>query len=184
MEITKELVNSILHYNPETGDLKWKPRNEEMFRQKNRAAQWGKRYAGREAGRVTKTKSGYARKIVKLPDGKDYLAHRVIFLIMSGEWPQKTIDHVNRNATDNRWSNLRLIDLCDNSKNLSLSKSNACGFTGVNWRPCRQRWRAQIMINGKHTHLGYFKTMLDAVSCRIRANKDFGFSEGHGRKSA
>ena len=38
-----------------------------------------------------------------------YLAHRIIWMMMTGEDPGKlSIDHKNRDNTDNRWENLRL----------------------------------------------------------------------------
>lgn len=37
---------------------------------------------------------------------KQYLAHRVIFMMITGQWPEH-VDHINHIKHDNRWENLR-----------------------------------------------------------------------------
>ena len=40
-------------------------------------------------------------------DGYSYKAHRLVWLYVYGKWPEYTIDHVNREKSDNRLCNLR-----------------------------------------------------------------------------
>jgi predicted metalloprotease with PDZ domain len=54
------------------------------------------------------------------------LLHRVIMQATDGQW----IDHINRNALDNRLSNLRFTDRAGNSRNCGL-KGSKVGLKGV-----------------------------------------------------
>jgi hypothetical protein len=46
---------------------------------------------------------------------------------------------------------------------------------GVYWKSNRNKWVAQIKINGVVKHLGIFDNYVDAVACRIEAeHKYFG----------
>lgn len=181
MDITQDLVKAYFTYNPDTGDIYWRERDRSMFKAPCLCDSWNRRFAGKLASRLTTDNKGYRRLIVKLPDRKDRLAHRVIWLYMTGELPQSKIDHLNRDATDNRWHNLRATDTLGNSRNQSLFRTSSSRFAGVNWRNERERWRAQITIAGKHVHLGYYTTIIDAVAARMRANREYGFHDGHGQ---
>lgn len=45
-----------------------------------------------------------------------FSAHRLAFVLMTGNWPN-IVDHIDRNRTNNRWSNLRDGDHADNARN-------------------------------------------------------------------
>ena len=69
-------------------------------------------------------------------------------------------DHVNNNPLDNRLSNLQLISQRENA---SKDKKNCSSiYTGVVWIQDRKKWRANISINQKLKHLGYFTNELEA----------------------
>jgi hypothetical protein len=67
---------------------------------------------GRPAGSMTW--NGYRRVTIR---GREYKAHRLIWLWVHGEHPPKdmTIDHVNGIKTDNRICNLRLATQMQNT---------------------------------------------------------------------
>jgi len=113
-------------------------------------------------------------------DGCSYLAHRLAWLYVNGEWP-KFIDHRNHNRTDNRISNLGSVTRLENQRNMRLSASNTSGVTGVNWG--ENRWNAHITINFKKKHLGSFIVFKDAVKARKIAEKKYGFHENHGMRA-
>jgi HNH endonuclease len=55
-----------------------------------------------EAGYVNH--DGY--RVIEL-DGREHYAHDLAWLMQTGAWPQRRIEHINGNRNDNRWSNLR-----------------------------------------------------------------------------
>ena len=44
-----------------------------------------------------------------------------------------------------------------------------------------QKWRAQIRVDGKRKHLGYFDTFDDAVAARKAAEIEHNYHPNHGR---
>lgn len=113
-----------------------------------------------------------------------YLAHRLAWLYVYGEWPPREIDHINHIRSDNRICNLRAADRIDNLKNRSLQKNSMSGITGVSWHAARRKWIAAIMVNKKYIHLGYFENIEDARDVRKQADIKYGFHENHGKVMA
>lgn len=99
----------------------------------------------------------YAVRRKKFPDGtakKVYMHHEIM-----GKPPKgmKT-DHVNRVMTDNRRENLRFCTDTENGCNRSKAKNNTSGYRGVHFHKQRNKWTAQISVNGKVHSLGLFAT--------------------------
>ena len=96
-------------------------------------------------------------------DGVLYKAHSLVWFYFNGTWPTKVIDHINGDTLDNRIENLRDVSHQQNSWNLQKAKCNSkSGYLGVDWKPDRKKWRAQIRINGAKKLLGYFDAVEDA----------------------
>ena len=94
---------------------------------------------------------------------KAYLkAHRLAWFFVYGEWPQKQIDHINGNKSDNRISNLRLATASQNLSNKGITKSNTSGYKGVSFNRTKKKWMASIKVNKKSINLGYFLTPEEA----------------------
>lgn len=108
-------------------------------------------------------------------NSKMHKEHRLAWLYMTGEWPSKKMDHINRNRGDNRWANLRLATYSENTAN--RTGHNRYGFKGVstNSRCVTKPYRAQIEVreNGrrKSISLGTFKTALEAHEAYMTALK-------------
>lgn len=93
---------------------------------------------------------------------KNYYAHRLAFLWMTGEFPRETVDHINHNKSDNRWSNLRPASLSENMINIKITKRNTSGYKGVYWHKGAQKWHARGTKNKQTTNLGLFKSLEEA----------------------
>lgn len=158
-----------LRYEPETGKLFWL--DYEGMHQR-----WRTRYAGTEAFTSVDNKR-YARGCV---DGCFYSAHRIAWTLYYGEWPANQIDHINGVRTDNRVENLRVVTNQENQRNKAIPKSNTSGVMGVSWCKRDKKWRAEIRIDGRSKHLGYFNTLEEAAEVRKAASEKYGFTERHG----
>lgn len=137
--ITAERLHEVAIYDPVTGIFRWK------IRLTNRVK------IGDIAGSVTS--KGYFRIRV---DGHLYLAHRLAWLYMTGEWPEHEVDHDNLTKADNRWENLRAATRPQNMANTTLRTDNTSGFKGVWWHKQNKRWIAEIRTKGGRYHLGCF----------------------------
>lgn len=73
-------------------------------------------------------KDGYL--ILKIKS-RQYKAHRVAWFLYYGEFPSMEIDHINRNRTDNRISNLRIVNREENVKNTRHSPNLGTGVIGI-----------------------------------------------------
>lgn len=111
--------------------------------------------------------------------GKVYLAHRLIWLYMTGTLPDK-VDHINHNRLDNSWDNLREVCNTQNAKNCSVSKNSVTKINGVSFMKSRKKYRAYITVDRKQISLGLFTNIEDAIAARAQADKDYGFHTNHG----
>lgn len=114
--------------------------------------------------------------------GKDYLAHRLAFVYVTGSFPPDQVDHINQNKSDNSWANLRAVDNQTNHQNEPRSNNNTSGVTGVCLHKPTSKYRAYIMVNRKHIHLGLFDTVEEAKLAREEANIKYGFHPNHGNE--
>lgn len=76
------------------------------------------------------------------------------------------IDHINLNTYDNRKANIRYCTHQQNQINQPLQKNNTSGVSGVSWYPPRRKFRARIKVSQQDIHLGYYKTLEEAVQAR------------------
>ncbi len=176
----------LLRYEPETGKLFWRDRPPELFADVGRggrlgaAARWNGRHSGREAGSVNV--NGYI--VIGISCGNGFItimAHRVIWCMFYGKWPDAILDHINGDRSDNRISNIRPSDFAKNARNICLPSNNTSGICGVSWDSNINKWFAQIIVNGKRHYLGAFSNKIDAANARREADRRFGFSDGHGK---
>lgn len=111
-KFTAEYVASVLHYDPKCGEFFWKKRPLEHFKSQRGCNNWNAKWPGKAAG--TFHSLGYIS--IGL-DGVSIFAHQLVFLLEDGEWPKKSVDHINRIRCDNRRKNLRLVEHWENMQN-------------------------------------------------------------------
>lgn len=93
-----------------------------------------------------------------------YPEHRLIYNLLNGSVMGYHIDHINGIRNDNRIENLRLVTHRENMMNVTTAK-------GYCWSKEKKMWRAEIHLDGKGKHLGYFKQEEDARSAYLLAKK-------------
>jgi len=154
--LTQERLKELLHYDPDTG----------IFI--NLTQRKGSSKKGTAAG--SKHSSGYIHITI---DSKKYRAHRLAWLYVHGNFPEKSLDHVNEIKDDNRLVNLRLATKQENGHNMSRPHiDNPSGYLGVSWHKQRKKWIARINSNGTRKHLGLFNTAEHASEAYLRAKRE------------
>ena len=159
--ITQNRLKEILHYNQNTGVFTWTsnaPRNRM-----------------RSAG--YKNNIGYIR--IRC-DGILYLAHRLAWLYVYGKLPKLDIDHIDKNPSNNKISNIREVKHSINMKNQKLYSQNVTGIHGVYLRDAGS-WMVSISDSGKQVYGGTFIEYWDAICCRKSLEAKYNYHENHGR---
>lgn len=140
---SRDGLRRLFNYEPTTGLLLWRYREE-------LDARWNNRFAGKVAGHVTK------RGYVQVQVGYHLaLAHRVIWKWLYDEEPAE-VDHRDTDSSNNRELNLRAST---HSQNLANRKSRS-GKTlpkGVQLT-AHGRYRAEMHADGKTIHIGNYST--------------------------
>jgi len=108
--LTAQRARELLIYNPKTGVLR---RRAETRRPR--------RYP---EGRRIRTINKDGHPIVKL-DGTCFICSRVIFLMMTGRWPDPACIHRDNNQTNLRWDNLREASFVELTHNRRVYKEAA-----------------------------------------------------------
>lgn len=95
-----------------------------------------------------KTSHGY----IRMQCGKKHeYAHVIAWVIRNGSLPEKglRIDHINRDRSDNRECNLRLVDGSEHCANRSQNSSCKSGRKGVCWSKRSSMWQMSIQYRGR-----------------------------------
>jgi hypothetical protein len=129
-------LRGLLDYDPETGELSWavgKP--------------------GRSKGARVGHKNKSGRYWQVMIDRKSYMAHRIIWKLVTGEDPPEQIDHIDQDPYNNRWENLRLATPAQNSANRRGWSELPKGV-----HPNGSGFKAEIYVEGERLYLGTYQT--------------------------
>lgn len=138
---TPEEIAQEIRYDPGTGEIWWIKRGP-------------KRRIDRPAGTVCVHRAGLPARTVTV-DGRKYYANVLAWVLMTKQWPTLTVDHIDRNSLNNKWSNLRLATQSEQNMNHTVVRP---GLTGACFHKPSGLWQAYIKAGGKVRTLGYFKT--------------------------
>jgi len=156
--LTLEKLRESLRYDAETGIFTWvKPKANRLK-------------PGDVAGTVRKS-TGY---VVISIGYRLYMAHRLAWFYVHGTWPDKFIDHIDMNKTNNSLKNLRAATKSQNQANTLVRRDSKSGVKCVRFDRKRNKYKALIL--GKQ--IGRFNTVEEATAAYAKAAADM-FGEYH-----
>lgn len=143
--LSQDLLKELFDY--KSGNLIWKRKRSNNIRD------------NKIAGCLNKL--GY---IVININKKLYYAHRLVYVWHFGDIKDNlSIDHINRDRSDNRIDNLRLVTHQENMFNVESKGYHFC--------KAKNKFKANIMFNGKVKYLGLFNTELEAKEAYLNAKE-------------
>lgn len=153
-------LNALFSYNPKTGHIEWR--------------------SGAKISSGSPLKRG-----ARLPNAAGYIkiralghvwyAHRLAWAIHYGEdLGVMFVDHINRDRSDNRIKNLRLVTHTQNVLNQEPgSRAGVSGIPGVAWNARHKNWTAGAYKDRKRIHLGAHDTK-EAAAAAVALYKETG----------
>lgn len=144
-------LNSLFNYEPKTGILSWKVSTNNRVK----------------PGDLIRTRYKDGHLAVSV-DGRRYLAHRIIWKMMTGSDPIDQIDHIDGNASNNAFANLRESDQSQNLANTKKRRDNTSGIKGVSFHKATGKWRVTIGKAYQSRQFGIYDDLEDAIEA---ANK-------------
>lgn len=166
--ITANRVRELFDYKPETGQLIWK-----KYRPLQKKKTGGRPISEGDTAGYISTSDGY--RYIGF-DHQEILAHRLIWLWMTGQFPKCQIDHINKIRNDNRWVNLREATNSQNTHRADTGRPNtSTGIKGIWFDKSRNQYRVRLRCNGADVAIGRFLTLDEAIKQKEAAElKYFG----------
>lgn len=155
--LTQEYLLMILRYDAETGVLYWVKPN----------PLWRAGRPGMVAGYLHKSTGYWVLKI----GGVDYRAHRIIWVMWHGEWPEHEVDHDDGDKINNKILNLRPATHLQNTAS-KKRRVERLYPKGVDLLP-GGRYRAKICVNYKQLSIGVFDTPEEAGAAYLAGAKKY-----------
>jgi hypothetical protein len=163
--LTAERLRELVDYDPETGNFLWKAEARSGFH--------GSAVMHRK-GELAGTARKDGRTVIRI-ETRTYLAYRLAWLWMTGSWPVFEIDHIDGDATNDRFANLRDASRRTNQQNIRIPQRSKASsrFLGVyaNKAGYKKPWRSAITVDGKQKGLGYFYSEDEAYAAYVQAKR-------------
>jgi len=127
---------------------------------------------------VTSLLSGNKLKKFLSTNKKNYtfLLHRLLFYWHHGYLP-KLVDHKDTNSQNNKIENLRQLNSSGNKRNSKKKENCTSKYKGVYWHKKHKKWVAQLCLNYKINHIGYFDNEDDAGQAYNDKIRELGLEE-------
>lgn len=152
-DITKDMVDAArrhLYYDKESGIFSW------IIPTSRRVE------VGSQAGSL---RNGYIGINI---NGERLQAHRLAVAFVEGSLLGGIeIDHIDRNKSNNAYSNLLKTDRTGNMHNLGVRVNNKTGYRGIHFN--KGKYDASITVSSRKIHLGRFETFESALEERKKA---------------
>ena len=154
-DLSHSALVAALRYEPETGAFIWLVKR-------------GSAVPGKPAGHRLPDENRLKLRLF----GRLYNAHRLAWFYMISKWPEGDIDHIDGDALNNRWKNLRDVTHGVNMQNIrSPRPNNKAGLLGV-VSVRNGTYSSRIRSGGKIIHLGTFRTAREAHEAYIDAKRE------------
>jgi hypothetical protein len=148
-ELKAAIANHVV-YDAIDGSFIWKKSGAGRFKR-----------AGSPAGSLRP--DGYVSLCV---EGKQWLAHRLAWVLHYGEDPPKIIDHINKNKSDNSIANLRNGGAGVNELNAKVHKRSPFSISGVRKASKLGHYQAYVARRGKFQSLYHGPDFFEACCAR------------------
>ena len=100
---------------------------------------------------------------------KCFRIHRLVAFSFLGD-SNLSVDHIDHNKSNNEVTNLRYATKSQQKQNTKSYKNSTSNYKGV--FKFKNKWQAQIQINGNKIYLGLFENEIDAAHAYDIAAKE------------
>ena len=109
---------------------------------------------------------------------KMFLIHRLVgFAFIPNPQKLTDIDHIDQDKTNNLISNLRWVSRSNNLRNRPKFKNSSSQYVGVCFNKTKRKYVANIRIDNKLIHIGYYEKEEDAAKARDAYVKEKNLTE-------
>lgn len=155
-DLTHKRALELLDYDPATGAVTWK----------------GPMARGMKAGDLAGVVAANGRRYISI-DHEKHLAHRVVWFMVRGAWPEGNVAPINGDYLDLRLENLKAETPAETASKGGARERGMSGIKGVSYDKSRDRWVAYITRNYTMKLIGRYRTKEEAAQAYIKAAAEY-----------